>query len=93
MSQITIDRELLRHVLDEYFQEWAEARAYFGMVKKIELHRPDLRDAVQQCFAIHKEEKRKALAEDDGITTRLRETLRDEDDEGFLYALKARFPA
>jgi hypothetical protein len=90
MSQITIDRELLQRVLDAYFQEWADARAHLGLAQKLDMKRPD---AGRQYFDIHKQEATKELSQDAGNITRLRETLRDGDDEAFVSVLKARFPA
>ena len=90
MSQITIERELLHRVLDAYFQEEAEARAYRGMAQKISLKRPEVG---QQYFDIHEQETKEELSQQEGIRARLSETLRTEDDVAFLYALKAKFPA
>jgi hypothetical protein len=90
MSQITLDRELLQRVLDEYFKEWAEARAHLGMAQTMNHKRPDVG---QRYFDVHERRTKEELSQEEGIRTRLSETLRTEDYEGFLYALKARFPA
>jgi hypothetical protein len=85
LSQISIDRELLEHILDAYFYMEAENRAYLGMFQAGARRNPL---AAKQYFDQLESETGKELSQTEGFHKRLIDQLRTQDDGTFLAALK-----
>jgi hypothetical protein len=92
MSKITIARELLQQILDEFFELEAENRAYFGMWQKMRLYGPE-----QNQPGLHKYndeiqvQKAKELSGKANLRTALRAQVQSQDDAAFLAKLVPQF--
>jgi hypothetical protein len=90
MSEILIDRDLLRQILHDYFEYKIEARAYVGVQQHWAVKQSDP-TGLHLFLESLEAEKQKELDETEGIQERLRDTLAAEDDAAFLRVLSAEF--
>lgn len=91
MSQISIDRELLREILQRYFEYKIEARAYLALQQHTAVRQRDP-VALNRFLDELQSEKDKVLVETEGIQEALRDRLAAGDDAAFLRVLDAEFP-
>src|ERR1039457_2942446 len=70
MSQISIDRELLHRILDEYFELRVEARAFLGLQQHTAVRQSDPTALVRFLEALEKELENER-SESQGIRERL----------------------
>jgi len=90
MSQISIDRELLQRIINEYFELKIEVRGYRGLQQHTAVRQRDPAP-LARFLEFLEEEKELERSQNQGIRERLQNTLASEDDAAFLHALGAEF--
>ncbi len=90
MSHISIDREILQRILNDYFEFRIGARAYLGLQQHTAVRQSDPAPLFRFLAGLE-QEKKKEQSEIQGIRQRLQETLASADDAAFLQALTALF--
>jgi hypothetical protein len=89
LSQILIDRDLLRRLLEQYFQWDIDNRAYRCLASRASILNPD---AALQYGSLYESEVEAQRKQGAGSRRHLLDTLAAQDDDAFRKALSDSFP-
>jgi len=90
VSQILIDREILRRMVEKHFELEVDNRAYRALLQRALLSNPGPAGLMDQF--LH-DEREKQSAQYAGSLRLLRDTQAAEDDAAFLRLLSSQFPS